>query len=147
MSLALPCPLCEAPVAVDDRQMGTYVTCSDCQGTFLVLDEATLPDGAFVAATSAENSFAPMPSPVAPKHAHSSDDSLDFLPTLSLFLGGVSLALVCVPPLAILTAIPGLCLGLLNLDSPQRSRAITGTLLNVFALLSAIVLLTQAPLP
>lgn len=71
------------------------------------------------------------------------DESLGMLATVSMFLGGLSLAMVCIPAFAILTSVPGIVLGIVNLNTSQRARAITGILLNAFAFFAAVILYVQ----
>lgn len=157
MTFSIPCPNCRQTVSAPLGEGGRYVTCEACKASFLVIDEETLPPGEVVEFRSVEGeagarrsstlkSGASLRQPVAIHHldsalaAEESDDSLRPLATVSTFLGGLSLALICVPPLAIVSSVAGLALGVVSLRTTGRHRAILGMIINVFALLSAAAL-------
>lgn len=162
MTISIPCPLCDRTVSLDERRMGRQVECPACRGRFLVVDEGSLSDGAYVLGSlpreggisSATAHHAASPgssggwtarqagSGLAEEEA-GGDESLGMLATVSMFLGGLSLAMVCIPALAILTSVPGIVLGIVNLNTSQRARAITGILLNAFAFFAAVILYVQ----
>lgn len=167
MSFSIPCPHCRQTVSAPLGYGGRYVSCGACGASFLVIDEATLPPGEVVEfrppATAAQEMDRSNPesaaygagsglalrSPVAIHQldaalaAEDADDSLKPLATVSVFLGGFSLALVCVPPLAVVSSVAGIAMGIVSLQTTGRHRAILGTLLNTFALLSAAALLVE----
>ncbi|AMV21089.1 hypothetical protein [Planctomyces sp. SH-PL14] len=167
MTISIPCPLCDRTVSLDERRMGRQVECPACRGRFLVVDEGSLSDGAYVlgslprdGGTSAANPHRPASSGSPGWTARGTaggvgmgtglveedaggDESLGMLATVSMFLGGLSLAMVCIPAFAILTSVPGIVLGIVNLNTSQRARAITGILLNAFAFFAAVILYVQ----
>lgn len=160
MTISIPCPLCDRTVSLDERRMGRQVECPACRGRFLVVDEGSLSDGAYVlgslrrdggSSSGAANHAASSGSPGnwtareagAIEEEAGGDESLGMLATVSMFLGGLSLAMICVPALAMLTSVPGIVLGVVNLNTSQRARAITGILLNALAFLAAAILYVQ----
>ena len=150
MPFSIPCPNCRQAVETPLGHGGQYVSCDACGASFLVIDEATLPSDEFVEFRGAGGETGALErgtvvarrTPVAIHRldagpaAEEMDDSLKPLATVSVFLGGVSLALVCVPPLAIVSSVAGIALGVVSLRTTNRHRAILGTLLNIFALLA-----------
>lgn len=168
MTFSIPCPNCRQTVSAPLGHGGRYVSCGACRVSFLVIDEETLPPGEVVefrpsageAGTlnpatrePAARGIAGTASPRRPVAIHrldsagapgEADDSLKPLATVSVFLGGVSLALVWVPPLAVVSSVAGIALGIVSLRTTGRDRAIVGTLLNVFALLAAGALLVES---
>ncbi len=167
MTFPIPCPNCRQTVTAPLGHGGRYVSCPACGASFLVIDESTLPSdeilefrpfaretgtsgaGAFEAAAPEAAAAVSRRTPVAVHRLDSgvaddeADDSLKPLATVSVFLGGFSLALICIPQLAIVSSVAGVSLGVMSLRTTGRHRAILGTLLNTFALLAAGALFVE----
>jgi len=151
MTTTVPCPTCQTAVSLPAsiRRGGLYVSCEACRGTFLVIDEESLPEGDLIefspeGAVSAGGPARFAGGVLAGTEPPAVDDSLRSLATGSLFLGGVSLALLCIPAFAVLSSVCGLVLGLVSLNTTERRRAVVGILFNAAALVIAIGLFLQA---
>ena len=168
MTFPIPCPNCRQTVNAPLGHGGRYVSCAACGATFLVIDESTLPPGEIVefqpsagepgvSRRGAAESEAPEAAAAVSQRRlvtvhrldsalvdEETDDSLKPLATVSAFLGGFSLALVCIPPLTIVSSVAGISLGVMSLRTTGRHRAILGILLNTFALLAGGALYVEA---
>ena len=148
MPSSVPCPTCQTAVPVPSviRGGGAYAVCASCQGTFFVIDEESLPEGDVIefaprgSTPGAALAAAALPFGDAP----ATDESLRTLATGSLFLGGLSLTLTCIPALAVISSVCGLVLGLVSLNTSEHRRAFTGVLLNAAALVVSIGFFLQA---
>jgi hypothetical protein len=135
IAIDIPCPTCQNTVPVKLVRMGRYVRCDKCRTTFLVIDEASLPEsGSVQFQPQGDGEAAVRPRFGVAQDLSELDDPTQKLATWSLFLGGLSLALICLVPLGIFTSVPGLIFGMISLKGGRRNHAIAGIIINSIAI-------------